>query len=377
MKDPRSKKAIAAGLSLTLALGSVPAVAFADNAGEGNDGDAAQQGSLGQLTFDANDGQFADGSTEPLVINGNEGDFIYPEPTRAGYTFKGWYAYPNMSDIPENLWEYNEYKPTAPQAGPWFAAWEKNATQSIEVVSHFVGGDRDGSSETTVVEVPAGSYVSDCVKGEVEGYTAEKIVSGVATSEVEVNMTSSLEGITTLNVYYKANEQKDQNEANVTFFANGGKFVDGNNYMVGVTASDGTMPQPPAPTREGYTFDGWYWHADLSGYSDEQKEADKVDFSKPVEKGGNMFAQWTKNEAAKTQVEVVSFFQGGDRDGSNVITTVDVAPDSSVADCVQAFDGYHATKVVSGVATSEVEVNMTSSLEGITTLYVYYEADKV
>ena len=378
MKDPRSKKAIAAGLSLTLALGSVPAVAFADNAGEGNDGDAAQQGSLGQFTFNANGGQFADGSTTS-VINGNEGDCIYPEPTRAGYTFKGWYLYPDMSQIPENLWDYNMYKPTAPQAGNWYAAWEKDATatQSIEVVSHFVGGDRDGSSETTVVEVPAGSYVSDCVKGEVEGYTAETIVSGVATSAVEVYMTSSLEGVTTLNVYYKANEQKDQNEANVTFFANGGKFVDGNDYMVGVTASDGTMPQPPAPTREGYTFAGWYWHADYSNYTDEQKEADKVDFSKPVEKGGSMFAQWTKNEAAKTKVEVVSFFQGGDRDGSNVIANVEVTPDSSVADCVQTFDGYHATKVVSGVATSEVEVNMTSSLEGITTLYVYYEADKV
>ena len=376
MKDPRSKKAIAAGLSLTLALGSVPAVAFADNAGEGNDGDAAQQGSLGHFTFDANGGQFKDGNGT-FEVDGNEGDVIYPEPTRAGYTFKGWYSQRDMSQFPPNLWGYNEYKPTAPQAGTWFAAWEKNATQSIEVVSHFVGGDRDGSSETTVVEVPAGSYVSDCVKGEVEGYTAEKIVSGVATSKVEVYMTSSLEGVTTLNVYYKANEQKDQNEANVTFFANGGKFVDGNDYMVGVTASDGTMPQPPAPTRDGYTFAGWYWHADLSGYTDEQKEADKVDFSKPVEKGGNMFAQWTKNEAAKTQVKVVSFFQGGDRDGSNVITAVDVAPDSSVADCVQAFDGYHATKVVSGVATSEVEVNMTSSLEGITTLYVYYEADKV
>ena len=376
MKDPRSKKTIAAGLSLTLALGSVPAVAFADNAGEGNDGDAAQQGSLGHFTFDANGGQFKDGNGT-FEVDGNEDDVIYPEPTRAGYTFKGWYSQRDMSQFPPNLWGYNEYKPTAPQAGTWFAAWEKNATQSIEVVSHFVGGDRDGSSETTVVEVPAGSYVSDCVKGEVEGYTAEKIVSGVATSKVEVYMTSSLEGVTTLNVYYKANEQKDQNEANVTFFANGGKFVDGNDYMVGVTASDGTMPQPPAPTRDGYTFAGWYWHADLSGYTDEQKEADKVDFSKPVEKGGNMFAQWTKNEAAKTQVKVVSFFQGGDRDGSNVITAVDVAPDSSVADCVQAFDGYHATKVVSGVATSEVEVNMTSSLEGITTLYVYYEADKV
>ena len=377
MKDLRSKKAIAAGLSLTLALGSVPAVAFADNAAEGNDGDAAQQGARVMYNFIANGGEFADGEIM-VSIEANEGEWVdFPTPTRAGYSFTGWYSQSDMSQIPADKQMDYEFKPTAPQAGNWFAAWEKNATQSIEVVSHFVGGDRDGSSETTVVEVPAGSYVSDCVKGEVEGYTAEKIVSGVATSEVEVYMTSSLEGVTTLNVYYKANEQKDQNEANVTFFANGGKFVDGNNYMVGVTASDGTMPQPPAPTRDGYTFAGWYWHADLSGYTDEQKEADKVDFSKPVEKGGNMFAQWTKNEAAKTQVEVVSFFQGGDRDGSNVITTVDVAPDSSVADCVQAFDGYHATKVVSGVATSEVEVNMTSSLEGITTLYVYYEADKV
>ena len=377
MKDPRSKKAIAAGLSLTLALGSVPAVAFADNAGEGNDGDAAQQSAPVSYNFFANNGEFADGGTM-TSIEADEGAWVdLPVVTREGYTFKGWYPYSSIDGMFADELMGLEFKPTAPQAGNWFAAWEQNATQSIEVVSHFVGGDRDGSSETTVVEVPAGSYVSDCVKGEVAGYTAEKIVSGVATSEVEVYMTSSLEGVTTLNVYYKANEQKDQNEANVTFFANGGKFVDGNNYMVGVTASDGTMPQPPAPTRDGYTFAGWYWHADLSGYSDEQKEADKVDFSKPVEKGGNMFAQWTKNEAAKTQVEVVSFFQGGDRDGSNVITTVDVAPDSSVADCVQAFDGYHATKVVSGVATSEVEVNMTSSLEGITTLYVYYEADKV
>ena len=310
MKDPRSKKAIAAGLSLTLALGSVPAVAFADNAGEGNDGDAAQQGSLGQFTFDANGGQFADGSTIS-VINGNEGDFIYPEPTRAGYTFKGWYAYPNMSDIPENLWGYNEYKPTAPQAGNWFAAWEKNATQSIEVVSHFVGGDRDGSSETTVVEVPAGSYVSDCVKGEVEGYTAEKIVSGVATSEVEAYMTSSLEGVTTLNVYYEDDKVEEQKEIPVTYVANGGQFADGQEVQQGLTDSEGYMRQPLTPTREGYTFAGWYWVSSLDGLNDEQKALSKVDFSKPVTKPhATMYAQWVKN-AEQNEIHVLYMANGG------------------------------------------------------------------
>ena len=317
MKDLRSKKAIAAGLSLTLALGSVPAVAFADNAGEGNDGDAAQQGTLGRFTFDANGGQFADGSTTS-VINGNEGDCICPEPTRAGYTFKGWYRYADMSQIPENLWEYNEYKPTAPQAGTWFAAWEKNATQSIEVVSHFVGGDRDGSSETTVVEVPAGSYVSDCVKGELEGYTAHQIVSGVATSAVEVYMISSLEGVTTLHVYYKADKAEEKDEVNVLYVANGGQFLDGNETMQGVADSDGMLRQPPAPTREGYTFAGWYWHADYSNYTDEQKEADKVDFSKPVEKSTPVYAQWIKNQE-QNEINVTYVANGGQfADGQEV-----------------------------------------------------------
>ena len=43
MKDLRSKKAIAASLSLTLALGSVPAAALADDADENSEGAASEQ----------------------------------------------------------------------------------------------------------------------------------------------------------------------------------------------------------------------------------------------------------------------------------------------------------------------------------------------
>ncbi len=89
MKDPRSKKAIAAGLSLTLALGSVPAVAFADNAGEGNDGAAAQQGARVSYNFFANNGEFADGGIM-TSIEADEGAWVdLPVVTREGYTFKG------------------------------------------------------------------------------------------------------------------------------------------------------------------------------------------------------------------------------------------------------------------------------------------------
>ena len=318
MKGPRSKKAIAAGLSLTLALGSVPAVAFADNAAESNDGDAAQQGARVSYNFFANSGEFADGEIM-TSIEADEGGWVdLPVATREGYTFKGWYPYSSIDGIPADKLMDLEFKPTAPQAGNWFAAWEKNATQSIEVVSHFVGGDRDGSSETTVVEVPAGSYVSDCVKGELEGYTAHQIVSGVATSAVEVYMTSSLEGITTLHVYYKADKAEEQDEVNVLYVANGGQFLDGNETMQGVADSDGMLRQPPAPTREGYTFAGWYWHADYSNYTDEQKEADKVDFSKPIEKSAPVYAQWIKNQE-QNEINVTYVANGGQfADGQEV-----------------------------------------------------------
>ena len=300
MKDLCSKKAIAASLSLTLALGSVPAVALADDADENSEGATSEQSAQAELSFSASGGQFTDGSTGVTVKANEDGSINAPTPTRAGYTFKGWYSQSSMDGIPENYQQYYKLDPSSAKAGSWFAAWEKNAevqAQSVEVVSFFQGRERDGSSVTTTIDVTADSSVADCVKS-FEGYTPTKIVSGAATSEEEVNMTSSLEGITTLYVYYKADEQKtEQNQINVLYAANGGQFVDGNETMQGVADADGKLRQPPTPTRDGYTFAGWYWHADYSGYTDEQKAADKVDFDQAVTgQTVTMFAQWTKNQ---------------------------------------------------------------------------------
>lgn len=308
MKDLRSKKAIAASLSLTLALGSVPAVALADDADENSEGATSEQSTQAELSFSANGGQFTDGSTGVTIKANEDGSINAPTPTRAGFTFKGWYSQSDMDGIPENYQQYYKLDPSSAKAGSWFAAWEKNAevqAQSVEVVSFFQGGERDGSSVTTTIDVTADSSVADCVKS-FEGYTPTKVVSGVATSEQEVNMASSLEGISTLYVYYKADEQKtEQNQINVLYAANGGQFVDGNETMQGVADSDGKLRQPPTPTRDGYTFAGWYWHADYSGYTDEQKAADKVDFDQAVTgQTVTMFAQWTKN--ADTQAEQIT-----------------------------------------------------------------------
>ena len=314
MKDLRSKKAIAASLSLTLALGSVPAVALADSADENGEGTTSEQSSQAEFVFSANGGQFADGSISASVMGNEGGSVDAPTPTRAGYTFKGWYSQSNMDGIPEDYQQYYKLDLSSAKAGSWFAAWEKNAeaqAQSVEVVSFFQGGERDGSSVTTTIDVTADSSVADCVKS-FEGYTPTKVVSGAATSEEEVNMTSSLEGITALYVYYKADEQKtEQSQINVLYAANGGQFIDGNETMQGVADADGKLRQPPTPTREGYTFAGWYWHADLSQYTDEQKAADKVDFNQVVTgQGVTMFAQWTKNEV-QNETDVLYVANGG------------------------------------------------------------------
>ena len=314
MKDLRSKKAIAASLSLTLALGSVPAVALADDADENSGGATSEQSTQAELSFSANGGQFTDGSTGVTIKANEDGSINAPTPTRAGFTFKGWYSQSDMDGIPENYQQYYKLDPSSAKAGSWFAAWEKNAevqAQSVEVVSFFQGGERDGSSVTTTIDVTADSSVADCVKS-FEGYTPTKVVSGVATSEQEVNMASSLEGISTLYVYYKADEQKtEQNQINVLYAANGGQFVDGNETMQGVADSDGKLRQPPTPTRDGYTFAGWYWHADYSGYTDEQKAADKVDFDQAVTgQTVTMFARWTKDEV-QNETDVLYVANGG------------------------------------------------------------------
>ena len=116
-----------------------------------------------------------------------------------------------------------------------------------------------------------------------------------------------------------ADVDENKNVKDVLYFANGGVFFDGNVTLQGVTDSDGVASQPLAPTREGYTFAGWTY---------DSEGTDPVDFSKPVQGGGDhvtFYAQWTKNETPAVQTHKVNFYV----DGST--TTVEVEDGKTVA----------------------------------------------
>ena len=69
MENSRSKKAVAASLSLALALGSVPGVALADDEGQ-SDNSSEESQQRASYTFSANGGQF--GSSDVANIEANE-----------------------------------------------------------------------------------------------------------------------------------------------------------------------------------------------------------------------------------------------------------------------------------------------------------------
>ena len=302
MKDLRSKKAIAASLSLTLALGSVPAVALADNADEGTDGAAAQS-----------------------------------------------------------------------------AAQEQN----LEVIGFFQGGARNGSE----VLLSAGGvspkdsvaqYVHDC-----DGYTLQTMSANAATGP-ELYMTSSLEGVTSIYVYYMAKDQAEQQPEQVkttdlrfvAIFQGGEK--DGTSEEFGSTQGTelGTKVSDAVPAHNvnGYTFDGYACAETGTGLAADDEIAEGM---KTIYAYYNAKDQAEQQPEVETQdLKVIGFFRGGALDGDRELLTAEgVDVRDSFAQYVHDYDGYTLDHMSANEATGP-EVNMTDSVKGTTTVYVYYNADE-
>ena len=321
-----------------------------------------------EVLYVANGGVFADGNETLQGVTDGDGVARQPlAPTREGYTFAGW-TYDSKGKDPVDF-----SKPV--QGGgdhvTFYAQWtkDKGADENVKHVLYFANGGTFFDGNETLQGVTDGDGVArQPLAPTREGYTFAGWTYDAAGTD-PVDFSKPLVGggdHATLFAQWTedkgADVDENKNVKDVLYFANGGVFFDGNVTLQGVTDSDGVARQPLAPTREGYTFAGWTY---------DSKGKDPVDFSKPVQGGGDhvtFYAQWTKNETPAVQTHKVNFYV----DGST--TTVEVEDGKTVDQpsdpSVDGFDfvGWSSSK------ESFKKFDFSTPITEDTTVYAFFTA---
>ena len=273
------------------------------------------KGSTGDKTFYAklNDNPtftltLMDGETEYFKVKVEEGKVAEKptDPTKDGYTFKGWMngdaAYDWTAAVKADLtlkaeWEINKYtvtidgkeqtvvygtkltKPDDPAAveGKEFKGWYNgkepydwtkpvtsnlSLTQKWDVVKYKITFDVEG---VKAIEVEYGKVATEPEKPTKEGHTFEAWMNG----KVVYDWTAKVKSNLTLTASWKINEYT------VTFNSDGGSAV-----AAAKVKYNETVKEPAAPTKVGFNFDGWY-NGDT-----------KFDFTTKITKDLTLKAQW-------------------------------------------------------------------------------------
>ena len=272
-----------------------------------------------EVLYVANGGVFADGNDALQGVTDGDGVARQPlAPTREGYTFAGW-TYDRDGNDPV---DFSKPLVGGSDHATLFAQWNAiKQDNSIDVLYVANGGTFFDGSDAIQGVTDGDGVARQPLAPTREGYTfAGWTYDSKGTDPVDFSKPVQGGGDhVTFYAQWTKDKGADENVKAVLYFANGGVFFDGNVTLQGVTDGEGVARQPLAPTREGYTFAGWTYDRDGN---------DPVDFSKPVQGGGDhvtFFAQWTKNETPAVQTHKVNFYV----DGST--TTVEVEDGKTVA----------------------------------------------
>ena len=320
------------------------------------------------VLYVANGGTFFDGNETLQGVTDGDGVARQPlAPTREGYTFAGW-TYDSKGKDPVDF-----SKPV--QGGgdhvTFYAQWtkDKGTDENVKDVLYFANGGTFFDGNETLQGVTDGDGVArQPLAPTREGYTfAGWTYDSEGTDPVDFSK-PLVGGGDHATLFAQWTEDKgadvdeNKNVKDVLYFANGGVFFDGNVTLQGVTDSDGVARQPLAPTREGYTFAGWTY---------DSEGTDPVDFSKPVQGGGDhvtFYAQWTKNETPAVQTHKVNFYV----DGST--TTVEVEDGKTVAQPTDpSVDGFNFVGWSSSKESFK-KFDFSTPITEDTTVYAFFTA---
>ena len=276
----------------------------------------AKQDKTVDILYVANGGKFFDGNETMQGVTDTDGIARLPlQPTREGYDFLGW-SYDRDGNDPV---DFTKAIVAGSGHATVYAQWKQNNEKTVLYFAN--GGAFADGNEAMEGVTDSNGVARQPLAPTREGYTfAGWTYDSKGTDPVDFSKPVQGGGDhVTFYAQWTKDKDADENVKDVLYFANGGVFFDGNETLQGVTDGDGVARQPLAPTREGYTFAGWTY---------DSKGTDPVDFSKPVQGGGDhvtFYAQWTKNETPAVQTHKVNFYV----DGST--TTVEVEDGKTVA----------------------------------------------
>ncbi len=140
----------------------------------------------------------------------------------------------------------------------------------------------------------------------------------------------------------------------VSFTSNSGSAVNSQSVAYG-----GTAVEPPAPTRSGYSFDGWYNEIGLTSL---------FNFSTPITANKTLYAKWSANA-------VTSYTVSFNSNGGSAVTSQTVnngSPATQPSNPTQTgytFEGWYSD---SGLTTA---FSFSTAITGATTLYAKWTAN--
>ncbi|MFF6017782.1 InlB B-repeat-containing protein, partial [Lysinibacillus fusiformis] len=192
------------------------------------------------------------------VVNGGMAAMPEIEPTKAGYTFEGWYKDAGYTQT----YDFNS---VITKATTIYAKWNAQ----IHTVSFEVDG---GSAIANQSVAHGGKATMPQVDPTKAGYTFGGWYTDAGHTQV-YDFNSNISG--NITIYAKWNAQMHT----VSFEVDGGSAIANQSVAHGEKASAPT----PAPTKAGYTFEGWYTNV---------THTDIYDFNKEITANMTIYAKW-------------------------------------------------------------------------------------
>ena len=225
------------------------------------------------MLIDGNRYRYNQDLDQPISLTSGESlaknDVPKPNPeTRDGYTFSGWKKFDTgLNDYVDIKLEEEKFTENVDLYGYWIP--------SVYTVT-FKNGD-----DSRPFKVNHGEYVTAPSVQTREGWIFKGWKDGDKTFDPSQPVTASA-------TYTAVWEEIQPEQVSVSFNSEGGSPV-----ATQVIKKGGTISEPAAPTKKGYTFAGWMLGSQA------------FDFNTPINKSIALTASWTKNPDPGTMNELI------------------------------------------------------------------------